>query len=243
MSLFVSPSDFETVRDAHDLGTLKSRTQSVVTQLRFDGFLYLMVRQPLAACASPRTFILGTFAPEYLTAYATEQWFRVDPGLRHIGRSHVPLIWKQSDYSTPEAAALFAAASAHGAGAGAVFPVMSSTQAVAGMVIARDAEPEAALDDCRLMLPFGHLLSSYVHAAVVRLLKLNTTPDPKELSQRERECLQLAAQGMRDAEIAHALKITTRTVISHLSSARHKLQAENRAQMIARAITHQVIAP
>lgn len=109
------------------------------------------------------------------------------------------------------------------------------------MGIARDADPDTEYEHTLRILPYGQLLSIYVHAAVSRILKVQPSPALKVISQRERECLQMAAQGMRDADIAKALSITARTVISHLNSSRYKLQAENRSQMIARAMALKVI--
>lgn len=241
MSFSVPPFGLEKVRDALDLADLKIRTQEVIRHLGFERFMYLVVWQPAATPHAPKNFFFGTFPAEYLSRYEKNQWFRVDPGFQHIARCHVPLIWKNEDFSSPDAAPIHDAAVRGGIGAGAFFPIMSSSLAIAGMAIARDAEPMLVHEQCQLMLPFGYLLSCYVHSAVTRLLELPLFPVTNGITPRERECLQMAAQGMRDAEIGHSLGITTRTVISHLSSARQKLQADNRAQMIARAMALKVI--
>ena len=242
MSLSVPPFVLDKVRDACDLTNLKIHTQEVITRLGFERFMYLVVWQPAAALNAPKNFFFGTFPADYISRYEKNQWFRIDPGFQHIARSHVPLIWKKEDFSSPDAVLVREAAIHAGIGAGAFFPIMSSSLAIVGMSIARNAEPAAVHDQCQLMLPFGHLLSCYVHGAVTRLLELPLFPVTNGITSRERQCLQLAAQGMRDAEIARTLGITTRTVISHLSSARQKLQADNRAQMIARAMALKVIS-
>ncbi|MFM7010940.1 MAG: LuxR C-terminal-related transcriptional regulator [Betaproteobacteria bacterium] len=61
------------------------------------------------------------------------------------------------------------------------------------------------------------------------------------MTQREQVCLGLAAQGYRDSEIAKKLEISTRTVLFHLNNAKAKLNAENRAQMIAKAVFKKLI--
>jgi len=241
MPFLISPHDLEAVKDAHDLDSLKERTQKVVELLGFEGFMYVMVWREDALANDPKTVFLGTYDPDYMKVYQERQWFRIDPASLHVLRHHLPLAWTKADFASPEARPVLEAALQHGVGAGAIFPVVSSNVSIAGMGIARDADPDAEHERTLQMLPYGQLLAIYVHAAVSRILKHLIPPAIKDLSQRERECLQLAAQGMRDAEIARTLNITTRTVISHLSSARDKLQADNRAQMIAKAMALKII--
>jgi DNA-binding NarL/FixJ family response regulator len=57
-------------------------------------------------------------------------------------------------------------------------------------------------------------------------------PDtPLNLSQREAQIAQCIAQGYSNAAIAQKLGIRTATVAAHVSSAKIKLRARNRAQL------------
>lgn len=56
-----------------------------------------------------------------------------------------------------------------------------------------------------------------------------------ELSEREREILDLIAQGYGNQEIAATLHITVKTVGNHISHIFNKLQVANRTQAIVRA--------
>lgn len=56
-----------------------------------------------------------------------------------------------------------------------------------------------------------------------------------DLSEREREILELIAQGYANQEIAARLHITGKTVSNHISRIFNKLQVVNRAQAIVRA--------
>lgn len=55
------------------------------------------------------------------------------------------------------------------------------------------------------------------------------------LTPREREIVQLVAEGHSNREIAEALTISTNTVRTHLHALAVKLEAESRTKMIARA--------
>ncbi|TKK88005.1 response regulator transcription factor [Herbidospora galbida] len=61
-----------------------------------------------------------------------------------------------------------------------------------------------------------------------------TGPFP-ELTQREREILDLLANGKTNAEIAKALYLSLKTVKNHLTSVFAKLQVADRAQAVVRA--------
>jgi DNA-binding NarL/FixJ family response regulator len=68
-------------------------------------------------------------------------------------------------------------------------------------------------------------------------IPLPAAPAPPfpELSEREREILDLIAQGYGNREIAATLHITFKTVGNHISHIFNKLQVVNRAQAIVRA--------
>ncbi len=59
--------------------------------------------------------------------------------------------------------------------------------------------------------------------------------DLEELSEREREVLELIAAGYNNSEIAHKLVISPKTVRNHITSIFSKLQVADRAQAIRRA--------
>jgi DNA-binding NarL/FixJ family response regulator len=62
-------------------------------------------------------------------------------------------------------------------------------------------------------------------------------PDPllASLTAREREVLELIAQGRDNAQVAAALQLSEKTVRNHITSVFAKLQVENRPQAIVRA--------
>jgi len=59
-----------------------------------------------------------------------------------------------------------------------------------------------------------------------------------ELTNREREVLLLASEGLTDKEIAERLGITRGTVSTHWTRMRERTGTVNRAQVVARAMSH-----
>jgi DNA-binding NarL/FixJ family response regulator len=67
-------------------------------------------------------------------------------------------------------------------------------------------------------------------------------PQPQiNLSEREREIIQLLAAGLRDREIAEQLFISDRTVKFHINNLVHKLKAKTRIQAIYQAYSQKLI--
>ena len=57
----------------------------------------------------------------------------------------------------------------------------------------------------------------------------------EQLTRRERELVELVAQGRDNAQIAAAMGLTDKTVRNHITSVFAKLEVENRAQAIVLA--------
>ena len=68
-----------------------------------------------------------------------------------------------------------------------------------------------------------------------------STRKGKELSSREKECLQLAARGLASKHIAAELGICEATVAYHFGNAGRKLGAANRPEAVAVALRHGLI--
>ena len=73
--------------------------------------------------------------------------------------------------------------------------------------------------------------------------RAETRSDPDGLTRRQRQVLELIAEGRSDVEIAGILHISPRTASSHVSSILDKLGVENRIQAAAHALQRQTAAP
>jgi DNA-binding CsgD family transcriptional regulator len=66
-------------------------------------------------------------------------------------------------------------------------------------------------------------------------------PQKAQLTPREVECLEWAAQGKSSGEIATILNLTERGVNYHFESAKEKLDATNRTQAVAIAVSRGIV--
>lgn len=63
------------------------------------------------------------------------------------------------------------------------------------------------------------------------------------LTDREQQCLTLAAAGLQAKEIARVLRRKVETVNSHLAKVRKKLDARNTTQAVSKAMTLGLLMP
>lgn len=124
-----------------------------------------------------------------------------------------------------------------GLGQGLTVPVHLPGGRFAGMSAVGDcAEPQwrAAVERSREAF---FLLAHQFHHVVYAKFKDPFAASPREgLSRREVECLQWAAMGKSAPDIAQVLDRSAETVRVHLKHAYRKLEADNRAQAVARAM-------
>ena len=125
--------------------------------------------------------------------------------------------------------------------------VMEALSAGARGFLLKDADPVELLAAVRAARRGETLLSPFVTDHLVSLASGQTraagaSRDPNELNEREREVLQLLAQGARNKEIANALFIATKTVEYHLSNIFSKLGVSNRTEAARTAVERGLVA-
>lgn len=117
--------------------------------------------------------------------------------------------------------------------------VFAALQAGARGYILKDADEEEMM---RAIRAIGQGEAIFSPAIAARLIDYFAGARPSasseifpELTEREREVLQLIARGQSNATIAEQLSITLKTVRNHVSNIYNKLQVADRAQAAIRA--------
>jgi DNA-binding NarL/FixJ family response regulator len=104
--------------------------------------------------------------------------------------------------------------------------------------VLKDADEDELLSAIRAVAGGAAIFSPSI---ANRLLTLFSSPRPSvpesfpELTEREREVLELIAQGLPNPRIAHLLSISVKTVGNHVSVIFGKLQVADRSEAIVRA--------
>ncbi|RIX42992.1 MAG: hypothetical protein D3M94_17200 [Rhodocyclales bacterium GT-UBC] len=216
---------------------LRDQVQALTRSLGFDFFMYGR-RQPAASGQDGDLYLLGTYPEAWLSRYAEQRFDLVDPIIRDGPSRSYPILWSETMFVTEAERNFYEEARSYGIAVGVEAPCVPGW---ASLAVARGSGGDACTDGGWAM-PWIYTTAGFIHSAL-ESLQTPAEQEPPALTRRERQCLELAAQGLRDLQIADALRIADRTVLLHLGNAKRKLGAQNRSQMIARAILLGLIRP
>ena len=112
-----------------------------------------------------------------------------------------------------------------------------------GYVMKSDSEEHllAAIDALSIRRPY---FSGAVSEALLQQFLQSTRSDNNSLlTHREREIVQLIAEGQINKQVANKLNISVKTVETHRASAMHKLKLRSTADLVRYAIRNNLIEP
>jgi len=115
--------------------------------------------------------------------------------------------------------------------------VFEAIRSGASGFLVKDTEPDELIHAVRVVAAGDALLSPRVTKRLIGEFATRAKePQPSrgldELTDREREVVALAAEGLSNEEIAHRLVVSTATAKTHVSRAMGKLGARDRAQLV-----------
>ncbi|MGJ3261734.1 MAG: autoinducer binding domain-containing protein [Salinarimonas sp.] len=179
--------------------------------------------------------VLDHWPAEWSRRYFSHGYLFVDPAIKRVTESRSPFLWSEiAGDSVDDAAArrVMNEAGDFRLRDGFTVPLMTLEGEVAGFSLA--GERLEVTPTARGMLT---LLATY---ALVRSLQLRASqgaPSSRvNLSMREREALQWAAEGKTELEIGDLMSISRHGVDKHMRAARLKLASRNRTHAVAEAI-------
>ena len=110
----------------------------------------------------------------------------------------------------------------------------------------KDSSKDELLRAIREVAMGRHYLSAPLTARAIEAYAENATPDDdsvgyEALTTREREVLQLAAEGFGNKEIGKRLFISPRTVETHRANFMRKLHIDSQAELIRYALQHGIL--
>ncbi len=191
----------------------------------------------------PNPVLLLTYPGEWVERYVGENYFAIDPVVAAGATSLLPIDWSFLDKRGPGAKRVFGEASELGVGThGLTFPIRGATGDHALFTITSDAGDAEWKRLKNIYLRDFQVLGHFIHGKVLEFEHGVSAPI-KQLSSRERECLNWAARGKTNKEIGRQLGISERVVRAYFESARHKLNCLNRGHVLARAVSLRIIGP
>src|SRR5258708_1789393 len=221
---------------------LEPSLDAIVRSLGFDSFMFGMSACPELDHES-QCYVFTTLPIEWVIRYDQMAYIEIDPRVLKTRDNPLPLVWdSRSERGKDDATDAFLDdAAQHGVSSGFAFEY-NDTHYVRGVMSLNSTNP--VLDDARraaIARDLGDILALglYFHDIFRKgVIEQGVSPLARggALSQRQRECLELAAHGLTTEDIASKLAISIRTAQYHFDCIRTKLGAATRQQAVARGI-------
>lgn len=191
-----------------------------------------------------RAVMLHNYPEAWVRDFSAMELYDIDPVFNHANRVTLPFSWDAPAFRTGLTAAqqqILAEAGHFGITHGYTVPIHSPFSPGAFRASC-SVVPDSKSIDARAYAAV-QLMSGYFYDAAHRdITAREIEPVHPELSRRERQCLELAAQGKSDWVVGKILGISERTVHNHIESAKRRLGVATRVQAIVQALASRQIA-
>lgn len=184
--------------------------------------------------------ILIDYPSQFVQEYLEGNYAAVDPAWDELMRTGRAVIWHdlRQRHRSPEQMRIYAAANAYGLRDGFTFGARFS-HFPGYSVFAAICDPHELPRHQRHLAVIDYL-TPHLHAALGRI-QLGLLKQMPVLTEREREVMHWAKFGKTDWEISLQIGCSARTVKFHIENVMHKLQASNRVQAIAIALSQGLV--
>lgn len=186
------------------------------------------------------TYVFQNYPHAWIAHFSERRYHLVDPVFRAADAGVAEFAWTDPEFLQPLAwrqRRILSEAREFGLHFGRSHAVASMLHLKAsGHLVA--GEPDMPED----VYTAGKIANVLVHNRAVQLCA-EAAPSFEPLRRRERQCLELCASGLTDAETAAKLQMGIATVRRHIERARVRLGATTRIQAAARAISSGQIKP
>ena len=191
-----------------------------------------------------RSVMLHTYPEAWARCFSELHFYEFDPVFLRAEQSRLPFHWDAPDFRaelTPPQQEILAEASRLGITRGYTIP-MHSVGAAGPLRASCSVVPDSTTIDASSYFAV-RLMGAYLYEAASRDAEAQ---DPavaaNTLSRRERQCLELAAQGKSDWVVGRLLNISERTVHNHIESAKRRLGVATRVQAIVHALASRQVS-
>jgi len=234
--------------EAAEVGNpLEPSLHAIVRDLGFDSFMFGMSACPHIDHES-QIYAFTTLPVDWVIRYDQRSYVEIDPRVLKTRDNPLPFVWdSRSEHGKDDATDAFLDdAARHGISSGFAFE-FNDTHYVRGLMALNSPNP---VIDERLRAEIAKnlgdmlLLGLYFHDIFRKgVIEQGVTPLARgaALSQRQRQCLELAARGLTTEDIASRLAISVRTAQFHFDCIRTKLAAATRQEAVAKGIAQGVI--
>jgi DNA-binding CsgD family transcriptional regulator len=222
-------------------GALTAAFQDVLEHL---GFRYFACCSHVNPLKPPEWAVMvHNYPPQWVQAFGQRKLHEIDPVLLHAERTLLPFFWDGPEFqarTTAPQREILAEAAAVGLVHGYTIPIHMPWTA-GGFRASCSVVPDARSIEVSSYFAV-QLMATYLYDAASREHETRSAESPqRDLSLRERQCLELVAQGKSNWTIGQILCISEHTVHRHIESAKQRLGVATRVQAVIGALQgHQI---
>ena len=226
------------VRDLGDVQTLQDLESRFAEMLTTLGFHYYAVVHHVNVVAPPLGFVkLTNYPAAWRDEFTHYSYYADDPTRVACEMTAQPFLWNALTNVlrlTPRQQRFMAAARARGLAGGYTVPIHVPGRVSGSVNLAPAPECELPRDS----LPAAHHVAVFTFEAARRIAERDAAMrvDPVALTARQREVVQLVAQGKSNWATGQILGIAERTVKEHVSEAMLQYGVSSRAELVVRTI-------
>jgi DNA-binding CsgD family transcriptional regulator len=185
----------------------------------------------------PEAVMMHNYPGGWVRTYSEARLYETDPVLKHAASSRLSFFWDVAFQSTPitkSQGTMMADAAGYGIIHGYTVPLHLSW--LPGSLRASCTFiPDSDSVDSRNYLAV-EVAATYLYFCASRAYAPWLAVTRVELTQRERECLALVAQGKGDWTIGRVLGLSQSTVHYHIEQLKRRLRVSTRPQAVVRAL-------
>ena len=187
-----------------------------------------------------KPFISVTYKEDWIKHYNDNHYFELDPVLKIINKTILPIDWQSFDISNKKVRKFFAESQEAGVGENGIsVPVRGRYGDLSVFSLTSNSSEREWFDFKRQYMRDFQVLAVHFHQSV---LSTNKIYKPEyNLSERELEVLYWAACGKTADEVATILNITKRGVRFHISNILEKMNSSNVAHAVAKGIYYHLV--
>jgi DNA-binding CsgD family transcriptional regulator len=206
-----------------------------VTQLGFRFFALCSHVDPLAP--PPHSILIHNYPAAWMQAHSERGLRDIDPVLLRAERDPLPFHWDdafRAESLTVNQRRLLEEAASHGLQHGYTIPLHLSW--MPGVERASCSVVPGAGPVHRDAYWAVELMATYLYAVAMPAARIASYPKTLQLTARERQCLELAAEGKDNWAIGRLLGLSEGTVHTYVERAKRRLGVATRIQAVVRAL-------
>jgi LuxR family transcriptional regulator, quorum-sensing system regulator CciR len=185
----------------------------------------------------PHAIVLFNYPAAWIRRFSAAKFYAIDPVFEHAERTLYPFFWDaafQHARISERQRVVLSEAAAFGLAHGYTIPINLPWIPLPLRASCSVVPDSVVIDKGRYLAV--QVIARYFHFSIcASRIPLPSTVGA-ELTNRERECLTLAAAGMNDREIANQLGLAGTTVHSHIGNSMFRFGAHRRIQAIMLAV-------